>query len=456
MPVTFQVAEHSANPIPRDPDEFDATLGSSLGGYTIPKKSIKDVLRQTAPDASFAMAEIFQTSFQESDLPDIMPSRNGLVYCCIESYNKHHNLVLRPDDVWHTIISQFSLYVNANSEKMRSYFVDHEGKRELEVRAIGSRYSVDFGEMAKSMGKLLDENIKDKSLLDWVLPSYSTSTPNDTIIGSILMMCTLKKYFSYKFMIMCGIPSITLLGTQDDWINLHTRLDKLLEFGPESEHPDLHAWHSLLSPTITHFVNAFEVFSLDATATAEPNQKDIRNFFGRICHEISGGSGPTYISGWITFFCAFDEHGKWQLQRANAASTASGGSWNGWNPKIDMNDIPPSFGEVDVKVDDNGTLFDTVMIAGVVGYEVLGEGENRNTLTPYTGWWMFTLDEEKARELKEEEDRQAEEERKRKMSMAIELKPRGKARRRSKKKKRKQKVQAEGAQEDTTFPRLYE
>jgi len=151
MPVTFQVAEHTASAIPRGRDEFDYT-----SAYITTTESVSGALRTVAPDASSAMAEILQTTVKESDLPDVQPSRNGFVYCCIASYNTHHNLVLRPDDVWHTIISQFALYVNANSEKMRSYFVDHEGKKELVVKANGDRYTVDFGKLANKMGVLLD------------------------------------------------------------------------------------------------------------------------------------------------------------------------------------------------------------------------------------------------------------------------------------------------------------
>lgn len=40
---------------------------------------------------------------------------------------------------------------------MREYFVAHEsGKKELEVIAVGDRYTVDFGAMAKQMTDLLD------------------------------------------------------------------------------------------------------------------------------------------------------------------------------------------------------------------------------------------------------------------------------------------------------------
>jgi hypothetical protein len=42
----------------------------------------------------------------------------------------------------------FDASVNANAEKLRSQFVQHEDKKELVVQACGTRYTVDFGALA--------------------------------------------------------------------------------------------------------------------------------------------------------------------------------------------------------------------------------------------------------------------------------------------------------------------
>ncbi len=68
------------------------------------------------------------TSFQG----DVHPTtNNGFVSTVIKCYNQHHNLVLRPDDIWIAIMSQFSLYINANAEEFRNKFVSFDGKKEL-------------------------------------------------------------------------------------------------------------------------------------------------------------------------------------------------------------------------------------------------------------------------------------------------------------------------------------
>jgi hypothetical protein len=55
------------------------------------------------------------------------------LHYAVMAYNKHLNLVIRPDDVWVAILTQFSAHVNAHSEKLRSLFVTFEGKKNLTV-----------------------------------------------------------------------------------------------------------------------------------------------------------------------------------------------------------------------------------------------------------------------------------------------------------------------------------
>ncbi|MCO5575787.1 hypothetical protein L7F22_029592 [Adiantum nelumboides] len=45
---------------------------------------------------------------------------------------------------------------------------------------------------------------------------------------------------------------------------------------------------------------------------ASRNEVDIE-FWSKNCHSlVVGGSGPSYLSGWITAFCVFDGEDNWQ------------------------------------------------------------------------------------------------------------------------------------------------
>jgi len=66
-----------------------------------------------------------------------LPANNGFVNAVTQAYNEHHHLILRPDDIWLSIMTQFSFYLNARAEEFRSKFVNFEGKKELVVSDVG-------------------------------------------------------------------------------------------------------------------------------------------------------------------------------------------------------------------------------------------------------------------------------------------------------------------------------
>lgn len=98
---------------------------------------------------------------------------------------------------------------------------------------------------------------------------------------------------------MCGIPSITLQGEKADYQAIQQKLNKLEQYGVEPT-----AFACLLRPVIAQFVEAFD--------TIGKGGKPDPDFWGRICHYKTGGSGPTYLGGWISAFGVWDEKGKWQ------------------------------------------------------------------------------------------------------------------------------------------------
>ena len=84
-----------------------------------------------------------------------------------------------------------------------------------------------YGIFAQEMGRLLEKNVVDPELREWIIPDFLTTTRDDRVVASVLMMGTLQKYFSYTFSIACGLPSVTLLGTEEDWENILLRVEKL-------------------------------------------------------------------------------------------------------------------------------------------------------------------------------------------------------------------------------------
>jgi hypothetical protein len=291
MPVTFFPAPHR---------QVEAYQQWPKPGKAATTASFLQELRPADRDD---LDEFLQSSLPASPQegsPRLVPKANGFVHTVIDAYNGHHALVLRPDDVWLCILTQFSLFVNGpgRAEALRSVFVAHEGKRELVVIAPGDRYTVDFGNMATTMTNLIQENVVDPKLRAWIIPDFGTTIQNDVVAASVVMMATFRAYFAYKFVLRCGIPSVTLLGERSDWEGVLVRIEKLREYGAECQ-----AWYGLLQPVIRRFVLAFDA----DYGSSEEN----RDFWQRVAHFSGGGSGPTFLSGWITAFCVFDNEGHW-------------------------------------------------------------------------------------------------------------------------------------------------
>jgi len=291
MPLTFRPSQTQIARFSDTRTQDAKAVLCALRNKNAPKFEIDELL---------AAPLVPQTASSGTPVSGFVVKKNGLVHTIVEAYNHHHALVLRPDDIWLCILTQFNLFVNGEgrAEQLRSVFVAHEGKKELTIVQDGTRYTMDFGGMAKQMTCLLDENVVDPTLREWIIPNFTTTTPTDIISASVVMMATLQAYFLYGLRGGCGLPHVTLLGEKADWDQIVQRIEKLKEYGPETT-----AWYRLLKPVVTRFARAFE----DGFAESPENC----DFWNRVVHWQPGASSPTYLSGWLTAFCVFNEKGKW-------------------------------------------------------------------------------------------------------------------------------------------------
>jgi hypothetical protein len=235
----------------------------------------------------------------------------------------------------------------------------------------------------------------------------------------------LERYFSYEFHLRCGLPRITLEGTKADWENLLVRVETLKTLGVELAH-----WSKMLKAVLLRFVKSFEIFSESSNSSKssengilqvqlEREKTELRDFWNKIACHIGGGSGPTYLSGWITIFCPWNTKGVWMdtscapgsstsivpqptskptsspspLPRTKICPGRGSGVLDLDNlafPIIDTNKIPSGFVEVDVKLNHAGKVFQTVMIGGHLGGRVLrGPRKGDESLGVAAGWFIF-------------------------------------------------------------------
>lgn len=350
MPITVRPASHPARAILTKP----ATSGEAL-------------FHASCPKLAGQCKRIVQSSFSDLTDANICPTSNGLVMAVYEAYSHHHHLSIRPEDVWLSILTQLSFYINAHAEELRSLIVSHEGKKQIVVTDVGNIESVDLGRLAVSLTQQMEKHLLDSGLRDWIMPSFTTTTETDTVTAAIIMMGAMQKYFGYTMSLICGLPSVTLLGEKGDWIDIRQRIDKLVHFGKEPEQ-----FATLLSPILDHFISTFE----------NVDDPKIIEFWTKIADRQGNGSGPSYLSGWITAFCFWDSEGKLLYQESEPGCDLDGKSYH----RVDIDDIPNAYVSVPVVVENNGLVLKTKMVAGLVGIAASSSGEVLDISDSHQGW----------------------------------------------------------------------
>ncbi|EHK50530.1 hypothetical protein TRIATDRAFT_210863 [Trichoderma atroviride IMI 206040] len=320
----------------------------------------------------------------------LVPYKNGFVNGIIRAFQQDLHLVLRADDMWLAIMTQFSSYVNGHSEEMREMFVSHKGKKELVVDVRPqSIATIDFQHMASLFAGLIQENVVDPGLKQWMLPDFSTTTAGDVGVAAMVMMATMQAYFEYNLRGGCGFPSVTLLGERADWVHLVQKVEKLATYGGE-----LAAWSQLLIKIAEKMVETFD----------QPDSQSIKDFWMRAVHTEGANSSRRVetLSGWLTAFCYWNEKGTKTNQRGDKEKVMSSGEEiDNWRlvvdgvafPIIAARDVPRATAEVPVTVLDYGThtRYDTTVIAGFVGVESTAskKGEPNDTVQPRAGYWVL-------------------------------------------------------------------
>ncbi|KAF1811698.1 hypothetical protein P152DRAFT_507895 [Eremomyces bilateralis CBS 781.70] len=282
---------------------------------------------------------------------DTYASSDSFVRSTIQAWGQHHHLVIRPDEVWFTILAQMNFYMNDHAEDVRDVFVTFEGKQEIRV------FDRTWHQVIDQFAEEIQKRVKTPWLLDWMMPEFSTSTDNDATTATVLMMGLFQAYFDYLGGIICGLPSVTLLGTKADWERLLAKLDHLPDFGAE---PTM--YQGRLKPILSRFVESFD----------KPSDPKIREFWNSIINaepqHLCGGP-PYRISGWLTGFISWDKDGKY-MATGTTNELLDGISY----PSYEIDKLPIGYAGTPITLLDyprpRAPKFPAYIIAGNLGKEI--------------------------------------------------------------------------------------
>src|SRR6185437_8706750 len=159
-------------------------------------------------------------------------------------------------------------------------FVQHEGKKRLEVWTISFPGSEALP--WDNVPGLFTEKVKEEigtETHDLIAGDFSTTGPVERTASQVVLLDAMQSYFEYYGGTMCGIPTVTLEGTAEDWEKVHAKVQGIKAYG------GLDWWLGPVLDITEQFVNA--------------SCGKVDKFFWNDLFKINGGSGGPYINGWI-------------------------------------------------------------------------------------------------------------------------------------------------------------
>lgn len=256
-------------------------------------------LRDSQYGFSDTAPTILACSFAKESLHDI--GEDVLFQMLLQAWCQHRPVVLTPDAVWMVISQGFSHWVNKNPEEVRDRIVFHQGKEELRIQT-NDLFSedADWEGLVSGFCSQIAKYTADGTAS--LVADFSTTGVNEKFASEITLMDAVKPYFQYtSFYAICGIPSITLTGTPEDWKKVLEKTRVLSRFGMDW-------WVKDLEPILSQFVSASEGrpdywFWKDIVSKTRP-----RSLQGPSC---SPDAQPiTKVNGWFLKLFPFGEDGK--------------------------------------------------------------------------------------------------------------------------------------------------
>jgi hypothetical protein len=174
----------------------------------------------------------------------------------------------------------------------------------------------------------------------------------------------MKCYFSYHSISCCGIPTIQLLGTVEDWVSLRDKALAIIGLTGET------AYQTEMKVILDQIVDTVK-------DTISPLEKS--EFWSNL-YRMKSGSGFSGVNGWINLFFPYDA----KNERLTIDKMKNGKQQ--WQGCRDNNDFPSSISSTPMVWTVHKTNYNCRLYAGQMG--VLQRSDN-HYIMPGWAWAIF-------------------------------------------------------------------
>lgn len=211
---------------------------------------------------------------------------HGLVDAVYVAFSQHRPLVLTPDALWITLAQGFAHHITNHAEALRSSVVRHKGKMTLQAEAVELHAPQHWAEAVQQWSDSISQHVQG-DLYQLMICDFSTTSPVIRTASQVGMMDAFQQYFDYELSCICGIPTITVKGSMDDWVSIRERVNVMATF-------HLDWWTDRLKPICDGLI---------ATVQGTPSQRFWKHIYSP--KEMYGGD---LITGWLADLFPYLKH----------------------------------------------------------------------------------------------------------------------------------------------------
>ena len=222
--------------------------------------------------------------------------KRSLIAGLILAYKNHYPITISPDMIWLLILQGYSRFMEKYSELVREKYVNFKGQKVLGVERLGifpeTATKEDWKGIIQEFTQKIEDNVG-KEVVSNLQADFSTTNSVILTTSQVSIMSAMKQYFIYKVLMGgCGISSITLEGSVEDWEKIKSRLEFLSDKA-------MKWWTKHLIPIIENIIKTKKYYQ----ENIEINDELIEFWKGMIRLKGKGDMyDPHMINGWIVKF----------------------------------------------------------------------------------------------------------------------------------------------------------
>ena len=240
--------------------------------------------------------EIFHYTLDTNEEKIFSHEKSSLIQGLIYAYKNHYPITVTPDMIWILILQGFSRFMEKYENLVRERFVNFTGKKDLKVERLDyspqSATKEVWDGIMKEFVEKIGKNVGQETI-DNLECNFSTTSPAALVTSQVSIMSAMKQYFTYRVLMAgCGISSITLEGSLQDWEKIKSKLEFLSTKA-------LKWWTKHLIPIIDNIIATKKYYNSKGKLS-----KELIEFWkGMIRLKGEGGMyDPHMINGWIVKF----------------------------------------------------------------------------------------------------------------------------------------------------------